>query len=150
MQMDNLSYSPTEGLLVANELKHGGKKNRDQILKYTLMFRLLRDRSFIEPKTRFLLLFIGDKKEECRWQDLVAEEIRFCWQSHKSTAKKALHKEGIKLAKTAEYGSTSWSDLVAFNREYLTKLDPKAQQVEHKLLRGFNETLAAKKFMQSK
>ena len=33
MQMDNLSYNPTEDLLVANELKLGSQKNRDQILK---------------------------------------------------------------------------------------------------------------------
>ncbi|MFT4639666.1 MAG: hypothetical protein ACI8T1_002991 [Verrucomicrobiales bacterium] len=34
MQMDNLSYNPDEGLLVANVIKLGGTKNRDQILKY--------------------------------------------------------------------------------------------------------------------
>ncbi len=36
MAMDNLSYNPDEKLLVANELKLGGRKNKDQILKYAL------------------------------------------------------------------------------------------------------------------
>ena len=148
MQMDNLSYNPTEGLLVANELKLGGKKNRDQILKYALMFRLLRDRGFIAPHTRFLLLFIGDKKVEGRWQDLIAEEICFCQGSSKSTARDALHPEGIEVVRNAEYATTSWSDLMAFNEACLATLDAVAQQVEQKLLRGFNESLAAKKFMQ--
>src|SRR5262249_1069615 len=63
MQMDNLSYNETEALLVANELKHGGKKNPDQILKYALMFKLLCERKFIVPESRFLLMFIGRTKE---------------------------------------------------------------------------------------
>ena len=64
MQMDNLSYNPKENLLVANELKLGGKRNRDQILKYALMYRILRNGKFIGQHTRFLLLFIGIAKED--------------------------------------------------------------------------------------
>ena len=147
MQMDNLSYNPNEGLLVANELKLGGKKNPDQILKYALMYRLLRDGDFIKPKTRFLLLFIGDTKEVRQWQDLIKEEIAFCEGSPKSTAKKARQKEGIEIANAAIYASTTWRDLVKFNEQYLAKLDLTVQQVERKLLWGFNETLVSKNFM---
>lgn len=148
MQMDNLSYNPSEGLLVANELKLGGKKNPDQILKYALMYRLLRDGNFIKPETRFFLLFIGDIKEMRLWEGLIAEEEAYCRGSSKSTAERALHPEGIKLANTAEKDSTTWRDLVEFNKEYLTILDLPKQQVEQKLIWGFNETLLSKKFMQ--
>ncbi len=109
MQMDNLSYNPDEGLLVANELKHQGKKNPDQILKYALMFRLLRDRGFIESSTRLLLLFIGNKNDQLGWQEAIEEEVDFCKRSEKSTAVKALHEEGVKLAKKSfSYASTTW------------------------------------------
>lgn len=148
MQMDNLSYNPSEGLLVANELKLGGKKNPDQILKYALMYRLLRDSNFIKPETRFLLLFIGDIKETRSWHDLIAEEVVYCKGSSKSTIERALHHEGVKLANTAEKDSTAWRNLVEFNEEYLTILDLPKQQVEQKLIWGFNETLLSKKFMQ--
>ena len=52
MQMDNLSYNPSQRLLVANELKLGSKKNPDQILKYALMHQRLLEMGYIDPKTR--------------------------------------------------------------------------------------------------
>jgi len=149
MQMDNLSYNPTEAILVANELKLGGKKNKDQILKYALMFRLLRDREFVAPNSRFLLLFIGDKKENLEWSSEISKEIDYCQRSPKSTAKAALHPEVVKVAESAEYAATSWNDLMTFNDSYVSSLNSTTQQVEQKLLRGFNETLMDKKFMQN-
>lgn len=148
MQMDNLSYNPSERLLVANELKLGGKKNPDQILKYALMYRLLRKSNFIKSETRFFLLFIGDIKEVRSWQDLIEEEKAYCKGSTKPTLKRALDPEGVKLANSAEKDSTTWRELVEFNKEYLLTLDLPKQQVEQKLLWGFNETLRSKKFMQ--
>lgn len=147
MQMDNLSYNPTENILIANELKLGGKKNPDQILKYALMYRLLLDRGFISPNTRFMLLFIGDKLEPSQWNEVIENEIEHCRKSTKSTAKMALDNEGLKIAKNAEYATTTWSELIAFNDNYSSSLVTPLQQVEQKLLWGFNETLSAKNFM---
>lgn len=148
MQMDNLCYNPDEQLLVANELKLGGKKNPDQILKYALMYRLLSQRQFIRPGTRFILMFIGDRPENCDWNDLIDKEVAYCEKSRKSTAKLALHPEGVELAKGAEYASTTWNDLIAFNDKYISSLDASSQQVERKLLWGFNESVSAKAFTQ--
>lgn len=148
MQMDNLAYNPTEGLLVANELKLGGRKNRDQILKYALMFKGLRDRQFIDPNSRFLLLFIGGSEQTYGWSDWIEDEIKYCEKSPKPSLKALLRPEVIALAKAAEYACTSWGAMMTFNSAYMDNLDRTHQQVEHKLLWGFNETLAAKKFMQ--
>ena len=82
MQMDNLSYNPSENILIANELKLGGKKNPDQILKYALMYRLLLERGFISPDTRFMLLFIGDKLEPSEWDDIIKTEIKEILAQH--------------------------------------------------------------------
>ena len=147
MQMDNVSYNPTENILIANELKLGGKKNPDQILKYALMYRLLLEREFILPDTRFMLLFIGDKLEPSKWDDALEKEIAHCERSTKSTHKKALHPDGLNVAKNAEYAATTWTELMEFNNQYISSLNMPLQQVEQKLLWGFNETLSAKTFM---
>ncbi len=153
MQMDNLSYNETERLLVANELKLGGTKNQDQILKYAWMFKRLRekrkDKRFIDPDTRFLLLFIGDGDRGRQWHSLIEAEVDFCRKSSKSTAKAACQPEVVAIAKNAEYASTTWGDLIDFNKKYSAALDPTAQQVECKLLKGFNESLGAKHFIRS-
>lgn len=148
MQMDNLSYNPSERLLVANELKLGGKKNPDQILKYSLMHRLLKERGFIAPETRFLLLFIGEQAKSYQWDNLIEHEIQYCQKSTKSTARTALEPEGIEVARNAEYAATTWNELLSFNDRYTSSLDMSSQQVEYKLLWGFNKTLSAKAFMQ--
>lgn len=148
MQMDNLSYCEGDGLLVANELKLGGKKNPDQVLKYALMFKLLKERGFIEPRSRFMLLFIGDKKESVRdWLKVIEAEIAYCGSSSKSTSKAASASDVIEIARRAEYAETTWGELMTFNRRYLSTLDATKQQVEKKLLAGFNETLASKNFL---
>lgn len=99
MQMDNLSYNETEGLLVANELKLGGRKNPDQILKYALMFNLLRERKFIVPEARLLLLFISDADDHLRWDALIEEEVAFCRASSKSTARAACQSDVVAIAR---------------------------------------------------
>ena len=147
MQMDNLSYNPKENILIANELKLGGKKNPDQILKYALMYRLLSERGFISPGTRFMLLFIGAKLEPSHWNAVIKKEMEHCEKSTKSTAKMALHPEGVKIAQNAEYSTTTWTELMTFNDNYISSLTLPSQQVEQKLLWGFNETLSTKAFM---
>jgi len=148
MQIDNLAYNPSEGLLVANELKLGGKKNDDQILKYALMFKRLIDGKFIGGDTRFVLLFIGDTKHDRHWQELIAEEVNFCERSSKSTAREAL--KVVSIAQGAAYDFTTWRDMIEFNDRYLAELNPATQQVERKLVWGFNETLKTKHFMNSR
>ena len=147
MQMDNLSYNEDEKILIANELKLGGKKNPDQILKYSLMYKLLVERGFILDGTRFMLLFIGDKLENDTWDSVIDDEIKYCEKSSKSTAKRVLEKEGIELAQKAEYATTTWRDLANFNERYIETLELPSQQVEQKLIWGFNETLLAKAFI---
>ena len=131
---------------MANELKLGGKKNPDQMLKYSLMFRLLRERGFISNDTRFLLLFIGDKEISEPWDELLQAEIEHCQRSSKSTAKKALYPDRMSLASEVQYASTTWSEMRQFNEEYAQMLALPDQQVEDKLLRGFNEALSVKAF----
>jgi hypothetical protein len=146
MQMDNLSYNPKRQLLVANELKLGGKKNRDQILKYALMFRLLTERGFISNNCRFVLLFIGDRPAIFDWEAEVEAELAYCRASPKSTAKAATNPHCIEIAKRSSYFTTTWRELFDFNERFVQQLDPDSQQVEQKLLRGFNASLSAKAF----
>ena len=96
-----------------------------------------------------LLLFIGDRPERYDWNGLIDGEVEYCQKIDKSTLKMALHPEGMALARQAEYASTTWSELVAFNQKYMSSLDELTQQVEHKLLWGFNESLSAKAFMRA-
>lgn len=149
MAMDNLSYNPDEKLLVANELKLGGRKNKDQILKYALMFRRLKEDRFVDEDCRLLLLFIADNIETTDWNILINEEITHCGSSNKSTAAAASDPVCVEIALSAEYGSTTWSDLLAFNDRWMLSLDMKHQQVERKLLWGFNDALRTKYFMQA-
>ncbi len=109
------------------------------------MFKLLKERRFVVPDTRFVLLFIGDKPETGDWDAMLEEEVQHCRSSEKATAGMALACEG--LARATEYGSTTWSDLVAFNIAYRSDLDATSQQVECKLLEGFDQSLQAKAFM---
>ena len=150
MEIDNLSYNETEALLIANELKLGGKKNPDQILKYTWMFKELLEKKFIGPQSRFLFLFISDARQERRWEDLIEAEINYCNNNFKSTAEAACRPDVVAIARSAEKASTTWSDLIKFNETYSAKLNPKTQQVEIKLLLGFNESLKGKAVIQGK
>jgi len=147
MQMDNVSYNPGEKLLVANELKLGGQKNKDQMLKYAYMFNQLREKRFIAPDTRFVVLFIGDKREPISPERSISAEIDHCGRSLKSTHAKIVEQSCIDVALATEYYSLSWSDLISFNNFYKTSLELPTQQVEHKLITGFNETLHSKAFL---
>jgi hypothetical protein len=150
MEIDNLSYNETEALLVANELKLGGQKNPDQILKYTWMFKELRDKKLIVPQSRFLFLFISDVKQDRRWEDLIEAEVSYCKNNSKSTARAACQPDVIAAARSAEKASMTWIDVIKFNENYSAKLDSESQQVEIKLLSGFNDSLKAKAVMQGK
>ena len=147
MSMDNLSYSPHEKLLVANELKLGGKKNSDQILKYSLMIKLLKQRNFIKEETRLLLIFFCGKDDKYDWNNEINKEIEFCNKSTKSTAKYARSNDVVEIARNSEYGVMTWNQLLQFNEIYLANLNDKFEQVEKKLLWGFNETLRSKDIM---
>ena len=147
MQMDNLAFNPDEWILIANELKLGGKKNPDQILKYGLMVKLLKGREFIPGDTRLLLLFIGDKPVCGEWHQLIEEEIEYCRGSGKSTSTQALSDDVIQHVRNSEFRSITWNDIIAFNDRWSDGLDPIAQQVEMEAAGGFNEALRSKAFL---
>ena len=150
MEIDNLSYNETEALLVANEFKLAAKKNEDQILKYAWMFKKLRDERFIAPESRFILLFVVVTKEDIDWAAEIQRELASCENRSTRTARAACEPDVIAIAKSAEIKSTTWSDLIKFNEKYSAKLRPETQQVEIKLLWGFNESLKAKALIQGK
>jgi len=150
MEIDNLSYNETEALLVANEFKLAAKKNEDQILKYAWMFKKLRDKRFIAAESRFLLLFVVVTKEDIDWEAEIQRELASCENSSKRTARAACEPDVIAIAKSAEIKSTTWSDLMKFNEKYSAELDPETEQVEIKLLWGFNESLKGKAVMQGR
>tara|TARA_R110002049_G_scaffold201885_1_gene372507 strand:+ start:2112 stop:2459 length:348 start_codon:yes stop_codon:yes gene_type:complete len=78
MFMDNLAYNHDSNILVANELKLNGKKNPDQILKYSLMYNYLENKDFIKPKSDFLLLFIGGNEVQYDLTSEIEKEIKYC------------------------------------------------------------------------
>ena len=143
MQMDNLAYNSDENVLIANELKLGGGKNKDQILKYCFMHKEL-GKQFIAKNGRFVLLFIGDKKELFNLANEVSNEIAYC--RTKLHLEYLLKPDILELAKNINLNSLSWSELIAINDEYMKDLG-NYQQVEKKLLWGFNESLKEKAFM---
>lgn len=145
MQMDNLSYNHDMKILVANELKLGGKKNPDQILKYALMHKQLIERGFVHPDTRLVLCFISKESENHDWDALIEEEIVYCQNSQKETAKRAIDCVGV--ARSIKFVSTSWMEILDFNLHYIRTLNPITQQVELKLINGFNQSLQEKRFL---
>ena len=148
MQMDNLSYNASEGLLIANELKLGSKKNPDQILKYALMHQRLMEGGYVPQDTRFFLLFIEPEAKNFNWPDEIEREIEYCRRTQKTTSSSVLEPDVLTTAKNATIASTSWYDLVEFNEHYLTSLSLPTQQVEQKLISGFNQSLRSKACLQ--
>jgi hypothetical protein len=146
MAMDNLSYNRRANLLVANELKLGGTKNRDQILKYALMYLQLVDRGFIAPGTRFALLFLGDTGKDQDWRALIQAEAAYCRASKKSTLKEACNDRCLEVAEGTFFAATTWQELFRFNEAYLEQLEGR-QQVERRLICGFNEALQKRAFL---
>jgi hypothetical protein len=88
--------------------------------------------------------------QDRRWEDLMEAEVSDCKNNSKSTARAACQPDIIAAAKSAEKASVTWSDLIKFNEKYSAQLDPETQQVEIKLLSGFNDSVTAKAVMQGK
>jgi hypothetical protein len=143
MQMDNLSYNAAAGLLVANELKLGGKKNPDQILKYASLFGELENRGFVEPRTRFAFLLFGDREETHDWEDLIEQEIGYCCSAGKT---ELVSPRNLSTAQRMSFGAISWLELVQFNERYLIT-HPENGEVERNLLAGFNVSLRRRKLI---
>jgi hypothetical protein len=146
MSMDNLAYNDSECLLIANELKLGGKKNKDQLLKYAYMWRMLETKGFIKPGCHFVLLFISDKNDSYDKKRELEQEIFYCNEYEKSKLI-FTNDQNIKKAEEMTLACISWEGILRFNTEYLKTLGH-SQQVESKLLNGFNESIASKHFMQ--
>lgn len=144
MQMDNLAYNDRERILIANELKLGGSKNPDQLLKYSYMLNALKERGFIEKDASFLLLFIGDKHEVLNIADEIESEKAYCTNKNKHIF---LTTEVLNTASQMSVKSLTWHELIDFNERYQTTLGGD-QQVERKLLEGFNTSLKEKAFLQ--
>jgi len=144
MQMDNLAYNASQNILVANELKLGGEKNKDQILKYCYLYRELNNKNFIQKDTQYLLLFISDKEENFNLEEEILKEIDYAKKQSKLAY--LLDKDILDIANNLNINSISWNKLVEFNEKYLTQDD--ICQVESKLITGFNSTLQEKAFMQ--
>jgi hypothetical protein len=145
MQMDNLAYNSEENILIANELKLGGKKNKDQILKYCFMNTKLEEMGFIRKGGKFMLLFIGDKNKDINLELEINGEISYC-QSNGKDCRHLLTDEIVSKARSTLISSITWHELIDTNDEYLKRLD-KNQQVEIKLLSGFNVSLKEKAFL---
>lgn len=144
MSMDNLAYNHDRRVLVANELKLGGKKNKDQLIKYSYLRLRLEEIGFIAPDTKYLLLFIGDRHERFELSSEIDKEVEYC-----RTVKGAHLLEGgvEENARNMQVESMTWLELVSLNKEYARRLDPK-RQVEEKLLSGFAATLLDKASLQ--
>jgi hypothetical protein len=144
MQIDNVAYNSVERVLIANELKLGGRKNPDQILKYCYLFDELGKRHFVDPETRFVLLFISDREETYDVDYELRSEIEYCQQKEK---KHLISNEILSIARQLNLKKLSWKEFITINEEYLGKLGS-AYEVERKLLQGFNQSLLGKAFMQ--
>lgn len=141
MQMDNLAYNEKESVLVANELKLGGSKNKDQILKYCFMYEILKEKKFIKPDTKFLLLFIEDTHKNINFEDELKKEITY---ANKHAKLHYLLKDSIlNIASNIMVKTLAWSELQQFNVEYMESSDSLCE-VEKKLIIGFNTSLSEK------
>jgi hypothetical protein len=144
MGMDNLAYNHTQKVLIANELKLNGGKNKDQILKYAFMLKSLIAKQFVDENTRLVLIFISGKHEKYEKTMLIDEEINFC-QKNERKFHQLLREDVIDIAREMEIYNMSWRDIMEFNKQYMN--DNKLCQVEQKLLKGFNESLSKKSFI---
>ena len=145
MQIDNLVYNADMGVLVANELKLGGQKNPDQILKYAHLFRTLHERELVAPDTRFHLLLISDSSPKADWLGLIDAEFAKVSVAGKggSLRDKLLCSETLAMARSMSKASITWLYLKEFNAQWLLNLH-ESQSVEQKLVAGFNSTLDEK------
>jgi len=148
MQMDNIAYNRDCHRLVANELKLGGKKNRDQILKYARLFQTLMDRALVPGDTEFYLLFISDQEGDPNWEVEIGAEIDHIRRVGRNGQKRLVDPEVIELARRVPKAFLTWHQLNDFNEQWMLQLKPE-QSVEKKLLSGFNQTLGEKYYLQS-
>ena len=148
MQMDNLAYNDQENLLIANELKLGGQKNKDQILKYARMWKVLEDKQFVKQGCELVLIFMSDKDEHrTDVNKEIESEISYCKQTRKDLS--YLTDPGnIQRATAIQVRWMAWHDIIKFTDNYAQNLTSE-KQVEYKLLMGFNEGLREKHFMQA-
>jgi len=149
MQMDNIAYNRDCHRLVANELKLGGKKNRDQILKYARLFQTLLDRALVPDDTEFHLLFISDQEGDPDWDMEIDGEIDHIRRVGRNGQKRLVDPEVIELARRVPKAFLTWHQLINFNEEWMSHLKPE-QSVEKKLLSGFNQTLGEKYYLRSR
>lgn len=144
MAMDNLAYNHESKLLIANELKLNGGKNKDQILKYAYMQKALIEKGFIDSQTHLVLLFISGKNEKYEKDSLVNAEIAYC-QGKISKFAYLLDDSILNYARNMKICNLSWHNLILFNENFLHNND--LSQVERKLINGFNNSLMKKSFM---
>ncbi len=145
-QPDSLSYNTTHNVLIGNELKLGGKKNRDQILKYAWMYKELESRGFVSPGCKFGLFFLSDSTFSSGWNELIDKEIEHCRSA--KNKEYLLSDETIEVARTMAIAETTWTVLAQLCETYAANISEEAQ-VEQKLLAGFIDALNAKNFMQA-
>lgn len=144
MSMDNLAYNENERLLIANELKLGGHKNKDQMIKYAFLRFKLEEYGFIRQGTKFVLLFISDKKEKWDISAELEKEIEYCRTVKGSNL---LRQEVLEIGRALRVKWLTWSEIARFNDKYAKTLNS-LQQVEKKLLAGFSSSLREKAFLQ--
>lgn len=145
MFMDNLAYNLKSNILIANELKLNGNKNRDQILKYSLMYNYLESNEFIEKNAKFLLLFIGGKEAHYSLEEEIVKEVEYCERNGRFDL---VTDDILSRARNICLKSIVWTDVINFNEGYVKTLDIN-YQVERKLLKGFNSSLQEKSFMET-
>ena len=141
MQIDNIAYNETENVLIANELKLGGKKNKDQILKYTSMLLYLQKAGFLNHTCKFVLLFIGNENVAYDLSTELDKEMEYCRNTKK--VEYLLDEKIVANARNIILKSLSWNELIELNDEYLNSLSGD-KQVEIKLISGFNIALRRK------
>lgn len=146
MQADNICFNGACRVVVANELKLGGSKNPDQILKYAKLFLNLSQTGLAPPGSRFCLVFISDRHQAGDWDDVLDAEIDHARRSRKPSAARLVSDEVIAVARAVSKAETTWDEMRLFNEDWAATLPP-AQVVEHKLIDGFNRSLAEKFYL---
>ena len=143
-QLDSVSYNKKENIFIGNELKLRSKKGDEQLLKYVWIFSQLIEKKEIPSETTLNILIIGEKYSEIDLLRLVDCEIEK--SKVKTGWRKLLSEDAAIISKLKEtkISSVEWRDILNFNQNYLLKLDPKKNQVEYKLIDGFNRTLQLK------
>lgn len=140
MQFDNLAYNPSGKTLIANELKLGGNKNPDQIIKYVAMFRHFRDLGFISHEDNLRLLFIGLKPRSMEPKELLLQrEVDYYTKQQKQWFLED-REELIETAGHTEIAAVTWGELIRFNGHFLNQ-NPNTAQTLKNLITGMNRSL---------